>query len=108
MKKSKSYSRNRKEATICALMIIIFLVLFLIFPSRLLYNLFLFSMPAGFGFLYITFLKDFYRELKETRLKTKKVELAIGIVYSIMFGMTVILILYGIISVIINSECISC
>jgi large-conductance mechanosensitive channel len=60
-------------------------------------------MPAGFGFLYITFLKDFYRELKETRLKTKKVELAIGIVYSIMFGMTVILILYGIISVIINS-----
>jgi len=53
--------------------------------------------------LYFTFLKDFYRELKETRLKTKKVELAIRIIYSIMFGITVILLIYVAIKGIINS-----
>jgi hypothetical protein len=84
-------------------MIIIPLVLFLIFPTKFFYNLFALSIPVSFSFLYFTFLKDFYRELKETRLKTKKVELAIRIIYSIMFGITVILLIYVAIKGIINS-----
>jgi Mn2+/Fe2+ NRAMP family transporter len=101
MKKIKSYSRGRKEVTICVLMIIIPLILFIIFPGKLFYNLFAVSMLGSVAFLYFTFIKDFYYEIKKKKLKTKA-ELIIRIIYLIMFGMVVALFIYSIILIVGN------
>lgn len=98
MKKSKLYSRTSKEVAACSLVIIVFLILFLIFPNKVFYNLFIFSLLGCFVFLYFTYIRELYYKVKKKELKTRT-EVILRIIYLIVFSIVVILFFYGVLSI---------
>ncbi len=98
MKKSKLYSRTSKEVAACSLVIIVFLILFLIFPNKVFYNLFIFSLLGCFVFLYFTYIRELYYKVKKKELKTRT-EVILRIIYLIVFSIVVILLFYGVLSI---------
>lgn len=98
MNKSKLYSRMSKEVVACVLVIIVSLIMFLIFPNKVFYDLFIFSLLGCFVFLYFTYIRELCYKIKKKELKTRA-EVIIRIIYLIVFSLVVVLFCYSVLSI---------